>query len=139
MARKLWTGNGTAARFKAPDSQSDIRLLRLAERMRLAEHALQAAMDEVAGAERRLSEMRGKAGSRQPTWYRAAAQRERIAGVAVEDIYKAIARARARTWSGLAIKVTVLATLYGEALDRHPDQSDMVSVMIHSLFKDVRG
>jgi hypothetical protein len=53
------------------------------------------------------------------------------------DIHKAIARVRARTRSGLAVKVTVLATLYCENLEQGPDQSDLVSVMIHSLLEDV--
>lgn len=141
MARRKRTRHGPApeiASLKVPDSQSDARLLRLAERMRLAERALQTAMEELAGAEQRLLEKRGKGGGRQPFWYCAAVRRERTAGVALEKIYKTIARARARTRSGLAIKVTVLATLYGEVLDRRPDQSDTVSVMIHSLFRDVR-
>jgi predicted ArsR family transcriptional regulator len=125
------------AGFKSADSQSDVRLFRLAERMRLADHALQAAMDELAAAEQRLSKWRRTKGSgRPPAWYGAAVRRERTVGAALEEIYKAIARARARTRSGLAIKVRVLATLYGEVLDQGPDQSDMVSVMIHSLLAD---
>jgi hypothetical protein len=143
MARRKRREGGPVhepARFKPADSPNDARLLRLAERMRLGERALQAAMDELAAAEERLSEWRRRKGrDRPPTRYGAAVRRERTAGAALEEVYKAIARARARTRSGLAIKVTVLATLYGEVLDRRPDQSDMVSVMIHSLFKDVRG
>jgi hypothetical protein len=45
------------------DSPSDARLLRLAEKMRAGERALQAAMDELAAAERRLSESRRPRGS----------------------------------------------------------------------------
>lgn len=143
MARRKRTGGGPVpelAGFKPADSQTDARLLWLAERMRSGERALQAAMDELAAAEQRLSQWRRtKRTGRPPAWYGAAVRRERTAGAALEGTYKAIARARARTSSGLAIKVTVLATLYGEVLDRRPDQSDMVSVMIHSLFKDVCG
>jgi hypothetical protein len=106
--------------------------------MRLAEHALQPAMDGLAAAEQRLSEWRRTKGrGRPPAWYGAAVRRERTAGAALEEIYKAIARARARTKSGLAIKLRVLATLYGDVLDQGPDQSDMVSVLIDSLLKDV--
>lgn len=143
MARGKRTERGPIpepASYKRADRQSDVRLLRLAERMRSGERALQAAMDELAAAEQRLSKWRRTKGrGRPPAWYGTAVRRERTAGAALEEIYKAIARARARTNSGLAIKVTVLAALYGEVLDRRPDQSDMMSVMIHSLFKDVRG
>jgi hypothetical protein len=143
MARRKRTGGGPVPElpsFNPAGSQSDARLFRLAERMRSGERALQAAMDELAAAEQRLSKwQRTKGRGRPPAWYGAAVRRERTAGAALEDIYKTMARVRARTKSGLAIKVTVLASLYGEALDRRPDQSDMVSVMIHSLFKDVRG
>ena len=141
MARSRRTGSGLVpepARFKA-DAQTDARLLRLAKRMRSAEHALQAAMEELAGSERRLSERSTAKGSnRPPAWYATAVRRERAEAAALEEIYKAIARARARTRSGLAIKVRLLATLYGEVLDQGPDPSDMVSVMIHSLLTDVR-
>jgi hypothetical protein len=138
MARRRPVGSGPVPRFKLADRQSDARLLRLAERMQSAEPALQAAMEELAGAERRLSERPRKRGGRRPVWYDAAVRRERIAGVAVEEIYKAIARARAHTRSGLALKVRVLAMLYGEVPGQGPDQSDLMSVMIHSLLKDVR-
>ena len=124
-------------KLSAVDGQSDARLLRLAETMRLAEQTLQAAMEELANAEQRLSQTPRKKGGRRPGWYDAAVRRERKAGAALEDIYKAMMRVRARTRPGLAIKVTVLATLYGEVLEQGPDQSDMVSVMIHSLLTDV--
>jgi hypothetical protein len=141
VARRKRTGSGLVpelARFKPADSQSDTRLRRLSERTRSAERALQIAMDELAAAEQRLSGWRRSKGSgRPPAWYVAAVRRERTAGAALEEIYKAIARARARTRSGLAIKVRVLATLYGEVLDQGPDRSDMLSVMIHSLLTDV--
>lgn len=142
MARRKRVGRGSVpmlARFKPADSPSDARLLRLAEKMRAGERALQAAMDELAAAERRLSESRRPKGSgRPPAWYGAAVRRERTAGAALEEIYKALARSRTRTRSGLAIKLRVLAMLYGEVLDQGPNQSDMVSVMIHSLLSDVR-
>ena len=142
MARRKRTGGGPVpelARFVPADSPSDARLLLLAERMRSGERALQAAMDELAVAEQRLSEWRKTKGSgRPPPWYGAAVRRELTVGAALEEIYKAIARSRARTRSGLAIKLRVLAMLYGEVLDQGPNQSDMVSVMIHSLLSDVR-
>jgi hypothetical protein len=124
--------------FNAADGQSDSRLLELAERMWSAERAHQAAMDELAAAERRLLEKpRSEGGGRRPVWYGEAVRREQRAGTALDDIYKTIARVPAHTKSGLAIKVTVLATLYGEDVEEGPDQSDLVSVMIDSLLKDV--
>src|SRR6185437_9842931 len=105
MARRKRTGGGPVpelARFVPADSPSDARLLRLAERLRSGERALQAAMDELAAAEQRLSKWRRtKGGGRPPAWYGAAVRRERTAGAALEEIYNAIARARARTSSGL--------------------------------------
>lgn len=129
---------GALAAFRAANSQNDARLLQLSEKMRAAEHALQAAMDGLARAERRLSEEPRK-GGRRPAWYTAAVRHEREAGDILEDVHKRVASVRARTAAGLAIKVGLLATLYGQALGQGPDESDMVSVLIDSLVKDVAG
>jgi hypothetical protein len=141
MARKERT-RGTSLReragFQAANGQGDARLLRSAKRMQEAEHALHAAMDDLAGAERRLLEGPSK-GRRRPAWYTAAVRREREAGSILEDVYARITAVRARTAAGLAIKVRLLATLYGQAPGQGPDESDMVSVLIDSLLKDVAG
>ncbi|WP_300782358.1 hypothetical protein [Enhydrobacter sp.] len=139
MARKKrMTGTPLRERaaLQAADSQGDARLLRLAKRMQAAENALHAAMDELAGAERRLLEGSRK-GRRRPAWYTAAVRREREAGSILEDVYASITAIRARTAGGLAIKVRLLATLFGQTPGQAPDESDMVSVLIHSLLKDV--
>jgi hypothetical protein len=139
MARKERT-RGTPLReragFQAADRQGDARLLRLAKRMQEAEHALHAAMDELAVAERRLLEGPEK-GRRRPAWYTAAVRREREAGSILEDVYARITAGRARTTVGLAIKVRLLATLYGQVPGQAPDESDMVAVLIDSLLMDV--
>jgi hypothetical protein len=140
MARRTRSPIHEQAKVNAADSRIDGPLLRLTGRMQSAECVLQAAMEKLAAAEQRLSERpRTKRSGRRPAWYSAAVRRERQAGTALDKIYKAIARARACTRSGLGIKVRVLAKLYGEVLDQGPDQSDMVSVMIHSVLKDVSG
>jgi hypothetical protein len=104
--------------------------------MQAAEDALQGAMDELADAERRFLEA-PRSGRGRPVWYRAAIRREREAGSDLEDVYKGIAGVRARTTPGLAIKVKLLAALYGQIPGQDPDESDMVSVLIDSLLKDV--
>ncbi len=109
----------------------------MADRSGVADRRLEADLGERANEEKRLSQSPRKKGGRRPGWYDAAVRWERKAGAALEDIYKAMARVRARTRPDLAIKVTVLATLYGEVWEQGPDQSDMVSVMIHSLLTDV--
>jgi hypothetical protein len=139
MARRTRSPVHEQAKVNAADSRIDSPLLRLTGRMQSAECVLQAAMEKLAAAEQRLSERpRTKRSGRRPAWYSAGCG-ENDRQAALEKIYKAIARARACTRSGLGIKVRVLAKLYGEVLDQGPDQSDMVSVMIHSVLKDVSG
>ena len=46
-------------------------------------------------------------------------------------------RLRAHTKPGLAIKLRLLAELYGEAVGGPSDDSDMVSVLLSSLIEDM--
>lgn len=120
---------------------NDDDLFRLAARMRVAEQDLHAAMDQLARAERRLSESRrdrrttGHIG--RPAWFLAAVRKEQAAGDTVEQVYRQIARSRAHTMPGLAIKLRLLADLYGQVLGEPPDESDTVAVLLHSLIEDV--
>lgn len=116
----------------------DAPLFRLAARLQMAEQALHGAMDELAEAERRLSELPTvDRTSRPPAWFTAAIQSERLAGEALEKIYDQVAQARAHTKAGLAIKLRLLAELYGGTLDEESDETDLVSVLVDSLIADV--
>jgi hypothetical protein len=98
-------------------------------------------MDELAMAERRLSDASKKrrtiGRSARPPWFVAAAQKELVAGQALEVVYEQITRWRAHTKPGLAIKLRLLAELYGEAAGGPPDDSDIVSRLLSSLIEDV--
>lgn len=130
-------------KFEEPDPAAwagsrDAPLLRLVARMRVAEQALHNAMDELAQAEQRLSQLPAvDRTSRQPPWFTAAVQGEQVAGDALEKIYDQITQARAHTKAGLGIKLRLLAELYGGTFDEVPDETDLVSVFIDSLIADV--
>lgn len=115
----------------------DGRLLRLAARMRVAEQALHAAMDELAQAEQRLSAAARTGRTGKPAWFVAATRNEEVAGEVVEQFYREIAGVRAHTKAGLAIKLSLAVELYGETVDEPDDESDMVSVLLRSLMMDV--
>lgn len=117
----------------------DAALFQLAARMRVAEQTLHATMTELAQAEQRLSEVQTEEGSsrqRRPSWYAAAEGREEAAGDALELIYQQIAQTPAHTKAGLAIKLQLMAALYGETLSEAVDDSDMVSQLLRSLIVD---
>ncbi len=133
-------------KFEEPHSSAwagsrDAGLFQAAAKMRVAEQELDAAMDELALAEQRLSELPkakrtiGRVG--RPAWFVTAEQKEQAAGHALEDLYQQISRLRAHTKPGLAIKLRLLAELYGEAVGGPSDDSDMVSVLLSSLLEDV--
>ena len=125
-----WVGSGDAALFQ------------LAARMRVAEQSLHAAMTELAQAEQRLSEVQTEEGSnrrRRPSWYVAAEAEEEAAGDALELIYQQIAQTPAQTKAGLAIKLQLVAVLYGETLSEAVDDTDMVSELLRSLIADTSG
>lgn len=115
----------------------DGRLLRLAARMRVAEQALHAAMDELAQAEQRLSGAARAGRTGKPAWFVAVVRNEEAAGEAVEQLYREIASVRAHTKAGLAIKLSLALQLYGETEDDLGDESDAVSVLLRSLLTDV--
>jgi len=112
----------------------DRRLFQLAARMRVAEQALHAAMDELAQAEQRLS---AQTKQKRPAWYAAAEGKEKQAGAALETIYRQIAETPAHTKVGLALKLQLVAMLYGENLDEGGDDTDIVSILLRSLITDV--
>ena len=118
-------------------SSRDERLLRLAARMRVAEQALHAAMDELAQAEQRLPGPARTGPAGRPAWFAAVARKEEAAGEAVEQSYREIASIRAHTKAGLAIKLGLAMQLYGETVDESGEESDMVSVLLRSLMADV--
>jgi hypothetical protein len=124
------------ASTKNPAETEDAKLLRLASTMKMVERELHAAMDRLESAEKRLSQLPGtkRARGRRPAWYLAAVQKERITGKNLERTYHQIARVRAKTKVGLAIKVRLLADLYGELVGS-PD--DMMSVLLKSLLEDL--
>lgn len=115
----------------------DAALLQLAARVQVAEQALHDAMDELAQAERRLSDSsRSPQSARQPAWFVAIVRKEQAAGDALEQVYQQIAQTRAQTKEGLGIKLRLLAALYGGISDETADETDMVSVLINSLIED---
>jgi hypothetical protein len=93
--------------------------------MPVAEQALHDAMDELAQAERRLSELpRKRRPARRPAWFVAAVRKGQAAGDALEQVYQQIAQARAQTKAGLGIKLRLLVALYGETSDGTADEPD---------------
>jgi hypothetical protein len=96
----------------------DSSLFQLAARLRSPSKNLHAAMTELAQAEQRLSEVQteGSQRWRRPSWYVAAEAKEEAAGNAIELIYQQIAQTPAHTKAGLAIKLQLVAELYGETL-----------------------
>lgn len=132
-------------RFEEPapadwGSSPDGPLFQLAARLRLAEQALDTAMSELAGAEQRLSRTeKGSSRRKPPSWFGAAEAKEQAAGDALELIYQQIARTPAHTKAGLAIKLQLTATLYGENLDEDKGGIDMVSQLLQSLIADTSG
>lgn len=113
-------------------------MFQLAARLQVAEQALHDAMDELAKAEQRLAELpEARQAARRPVWFTSAVQKEQAAGDALELVYEAIAQARAHTKPGLALKLKLLAELYGQSLDQADEEPDLVSVMIDSLIEDV--
>lgn len=126
--------------FAWADSK-DSSLFQLAARMRVAEQTLHAAMTELAQAEQRLSEVQteGSQRRRRPSWYVAANAQEEAAGEALELIYQKIVQTPAHTKAGLAIKLQLVAWLYGENLSDAADDTDMVSQLLRSLLADTAG
>lgn len=133
-------------KFEEPHPSSwagsrDAELFQAAAKMRVAEQELNTAMDELSLAEQRLSDLPknkrtlGRGG--RPAWFVAAVEKEQAAGHALESIYQQITRLRAHTKPGLAIKLRLLAELYGEVAGDLSDDSDMVSVLLGSLLQDV--
>lgn len=131
-------------RFEEPKGTPtgpDASLIQLARRMRVAEQALDEAMDELAEAERRFAALPEveRRSRRTPAWFTAARDREGAAGDALESIYRQIAQTPARTKTGLALKLQLVALLFGENADeaRDDEGADMVSYLIQSLIADV--
>lgn len=120
----------------------DTALFQLAARMRVAEQTLYVAMTELAQAEQRLSEVQQEERPgrlRRPAWYVAAEAKEEAASDALELIYQQIAQTPAQTKAGLAIKLQLVAELYGETLSNADDDTDMVSLLLRSLLADTAG
>jgi hypothetical protein len=110
--------------------------------MRVAEQSLHAAMTELAQAEQRMSEVQTEEGSnrrRRPSWYVAAEAEEEAAGNALELLYQQIAQTLAQTKAGLAIKLQLVAVLYGETVGDAVDDTDLVALMLQSLLADTTG
>jgi hypothetical protein len=63
--------------------------------------------------------------------------KEKEAGAALEAIYRQIAEAPAHTKAGLAIKLQLVAMLYGENLEEGGGDTDVVSLLLRSLIADV--
>lgn len=122
----------------APEQSKDWQLLRLAARMRAVEQTLQAATDEVAQAEQRLSSAR-KTRPLRPARYIAVVAKEKKAGATLEFFYRSIAQSSAHTRAGLAIKLQLAAMLYGDNLEGAGDDTDLVSQLLRSLITDVTG
>jgi hypothetical protein len=76
---------------------------------------------------------------RRPSWYVAAEAKEEAAGDALELIYPQIAQTPAQTKAGLAVKLQLVAGLYGETLSEGVHDTDMVSQLLRSLLADTAG
>lgn len=76
-----------------------------------------------------------------PVWYLGAQEAETAAAADVEVCSHRIARARAQGREGLAIKIRLLATAYGEDPRRLESdltqEDDLVAALIHSLIRDL--
>lgn len=74
-----------------------------------------------------------------PAWYGAAEAKKKQAGDALETLYRQIAETPAHTKVGLALKLQLVAMLYGENLDEGRDDTDIVSILLRSLITDECG
>lgn len=132
-------------RFEEPHpstraSDKDAALFHLAAKVRHAEQTLHTAMAQLAQAEQRLSEVQAEERRRRrPSWYVAAEAEEEAAGNALELIYQQVVQTPAHTKAGLAIKLQLAATLYGETFSEGTDDADMVSQLLRSLIADTSG
>jgi hypothetical protein len=119
----------------------DAALFELAARLLGADQAHAAAMTKLARAEQRFAAMAApkKRGRRRPAWLAAAQERETATGDALEVIYYQIAQTPARTKAGLAIKLRLVALLYGETVDEPCQEGDpdLVARLLRSLMSDV--
>lgn len=77
----------------------------------------------------------------EPDWFLAAQQAEAEATAVVETITLQIARTPSSDQEGLALKVRLLATAFGEVPDRMvgnpPDPDDLVACLLRSLILDL--
>lgn len=133
-------------RIEGPGSSNartsrDAALFALAARLRVADQAHAEAMTELARAEQRFAAMAEprKHGRRRPAWLAAAQDRETATGDALEFIYGQMARTPARTKAGLAIKLRLVALLYGENVDEPCQEGDpdLVARLLRSLMIDI--
>lgn len=98
-------------------------------------------MTELARAEQRFAATAApkKRGRRRPTWLTAAQDRETATGNALEIIHGQVAQTPARTNAGLAMKLRLVALLYGETVDEPCEEGapDLVARLLRSLRRDV--
>jgi hypothetical protein len=140
---------GTNIRTGSVVVVTDSAIFDLSASLVAAERRLATAMARLARAERRLAAVRNDCcvdaavilGRDTPDWYRMAEADHEVAGGAVEAIYRRMATTPTRTREGLAIKLRVLATLYGEDLAGpvDGDEADAFAHMLRSIIADVAG
>jgi hypothetical protein len=101
---------------------------------------LRAAMTELARAERKLAKLDGMSAKYDlPPWFVAREEAEAAAGALVESLYEQIAETRAHSKAGLAIKLRLVATLYGDDPTTAQDDYDVdaASRLLRSIILDV--
>lgn len=148
MARRRRPGRKTVprpVRVEGPGpigrTSRDAALFELAARLRGADQTHAEAMTELARAEQRSAEIAEpkKRCRRRPAWLAAAQIRETATGDTLEVIYGQVAQTPARTKAGLAIKLRLVALLYGENVDEHCEEGDpdLIARLLRSLLIDV--
>jgi hypothetical protein len=119
----------------------DAELFDLAEELSGADHVLQAAATKLARAERKLERTTLVSGHDLPTWFLADEEDEAAARAVIDSLYEQIADTRAHTKAGLAIKLRLLAALYGDdpTAARDDCEVDVGSRLLRSMIEDVLG
>jgi hypothetical protein len=106
-------------------ASADQPLFELAEEVVAADQALQAAISELALAERRLQRTRLLPEHDLPAWFVAREEVEAAARAFSVSLYEQIVSTPAKSRAGLAIKLRVLSGLYGDDPRPLKDEFDL--------------
>jgi multidrug efflux pump subunit AcrA (membrane-fusion protein) len=129
----------TASPYAIARVSADRPLFELAEEAVAADQALQAAISELALAERRLQRTELLPGQDLPAWFVAREDAEAAARAFSISLYEQLANVRAKTRAGLAIKLRILSGLYSDDPRLLEDELnlDLGQLLLNSIIDDV--